>query len=105
MKQITFGLPQLKTEVPAIIKLVYRSLGFASAMAAFIFTQVQISASLQAHILTALVIGNYALYSFCQFFGYAPPGDGDNTGSSQPTSKTTVKGADTISNETNTQYS
>lgn len=78
--KITFNSENWNKETPKFIKTIYRALG---ALTAFWLMAIEprmpgLSLSVKYAVLTYSVGGNYAIYYFCQYFGYqqpeAPPG-------------------------------
>jgi hypothetical protein len=75
MAKFTFNLDQVNQPTPASIKLIYRVLMFASSMWAFGFEPrfPGISEAAKHSIDAWLLIGNFGIYQFCQFFGFKAP--------------------------------
>lgn len=72
MKQVTFGLNGLNGHTPKAVKAVYRMVGLLSTL--WVVT-LQPNLHLDEHIMfminNGIIIGNTAIYTICQFFGWS----------------------------------
>lgn len=74
LQKIEWSSDNYNKETPAFIKIIYRALGALTALWIMaIEPRVHFSIEIKYAITSTAAIGSYAIYYFCQYFGFKEP--------------------------------